>query len=244
MNSIVAFCIFVAAVCFAFGTYWLQRFQKVRRSGFASEEEAQFVAECRNNISKQYSAAFCSVHRVPMDDEDRVSVTYQNTGYNTTLMTVCVDKHWLKCYFNWLSCSTRMEFWAGGDDVYYAKDKFGPEGVVNTERLINIFEPKVRQLIRPDKYPMKTLLMFADKTREIMLSECTAEEALAEELNYFKDKCGDSEDLAHLVGLITAITEEKRSREGLENYAATEEDTELVDEGVPFNEENEQKEVE
>ena len=179
-----------------------------------------------------------------MTDEDRVSITYQNTGYNTTLMTVCVDKHWLKCYFNWYKYSVKMEFWAGGDQVWYAKDKFGSEGVVDTERLINIFEPHTRQFVRPDKYPLGMVLDLADKTREIMLSECTMEEALPEELEYFKDKCQDSEDLAHFVALVTAITEEKRSREGIETYAAAQKPVKLIDEGVPFNEENEEKEDE
>ena len=242
MSSLIAFILFVAAICLAFAAYWIYRFEQIKHRGF-SPEEAEFVADCRNNISKQYSAAFCSVHRVPMNNEERVEITYQNTGYNTTLMTVCVDKHWLKCYFNWDRCNVKMEFWAGGDQVWYAKDKFGPEGVVDTEHLINIFEPHTRQFVRPDKYPLGMVLDLADKTREIMLSECPMEEALPEELEYFKDKCEDSEDLAHFVALVTAITEEKRSREGIETYAAAQKPVELIDEGKPFNEENEEKEV-
>ena len=221
MTSIIALVICVAVIGLAWTSYWLWKWQKEKHKGAESDEEAQFIADIRNNISRQVSSAFCAVHQTALDDEEHVKMRFENVSYHTTLMILTIDSHWLKAYFDWYRRKVHMEFYEGGEDVMTYNLRYKENGIIDIAPLLSLFQKYMEGAnLDGKKVDLATLYALAEETREVLYADNDYDELVTALIQDAIDKAESTEDIASVVALITVMTEDKRARDAIEKELA------------------------
>lgn len=223
MNSnAITYIIIVILLLLGWISYWLYRWKALDNKPVESDEEAQFVADIRNNISKEISSVFCAVHRTSLDDKN-VEIFYNNVGYSSTMMFVGIANHWLKAYFNWARRKVRLEFYVGGDKIHTTTVHYSVDGILSTEKMLKIFEKRMEAEpeFSADKYDFATLLQMSKDTRDAVFEKADLDDLIPAVLQYYTDNIQSIDDVAVLSSLMTIFGESKKAREILEKYAAS-----------------------
>ena len=235
-TKIIALVICVAVIGLAWTSYWLWKWQKEKHKGAESDEEAQFIADIRNNISRQVSSAFCAVHHTALDDEERVKMRFENVSYHTTLMILTIDTHWLKAYFDWYKHKVHMEFYLGGENVATSNLHYKENGIIDIAPLLSLFQKYMEEGTEIDGKPvdLATLYALADETREVLYADHDYDELVPAIVQDAIDRAESPEDIAAVVALITIMTEDKKARDAIEKKLAAQAEEEQEDEQSSF----------
>ena len=228
MNRILALVICIVFICGAFASYWLYRFTKIRYEPVArDDEEAEYIADCRNNITKQVSAAFCALHHRSLEDDEEngVNIIYQAIGYTSNLMIVTIENHWLKAYFDWHSHKIRLEYYIGDDQTHTYRMRFDRMGFINTGKLLKVWYKHFVPRFEAEKYPLERLLKLARDAGASMWDKVEYEGLLKELLEEYAEQVNSMDDVGVYCALVNVLAKDEKAREVIEKMLPQIEDS-------------------
>ena len=221
MNRILALVICIVFICGAFASYWLYRFTKIRYEPVArDDEEAEYIADCRNNITKQVSAAFCALHHRSLEDdeEDGVNIIYQAIGYTSNLMIVTIENHWH-------SHKIRLEYYIGDDQTHTYRMRFDRMGFINTGKLLKVWYKHFVPRFEAEKYPLERLLKLARDAGASMWDKVEYEGLLKELLEEYAEQVNSMDDVGVYCALVNVLAKDEKAREVIEKMLPQIEDS-------------------
>lgn len=214
LKYIIILAVIILALGGLWTSYWLFRWTRIRWEPVAqTDEQAQDIAEFRTNITRQVSAAFCSLHnRLPSDKS--VEIAYQHMTYSCDLMIMEIGSHWLKAYFDWYTHKLKLEYFIGGDEPHTYTMRFDSMGFISTGKLLSLWYNDFEPLYQ---HSVEHLLTVARQHAPEMWQRISYEDLVKDLLTIYAEQIYSIQDLNDYLALVNVLAEDEKAREVIEN---------------------------